>query len=125
MGSYPADGLILSTPTGATGYSLSAGGPLVMPEAEALLVTPICAHTLAMRPLVVGSGSRIEARVRRTGDGTSLILDGQVEVPLDDDDLVGVTKGDHAVVLAGLDPAIYFERLRAKLKWGERAGFEA
>lgn len=122
VGSYLADGLIISTPTGATGYSLSAGGPLVMPEVEALLATPICAHTLAMRPLVVGRDACIEARVARVGKGTALVLDGQVEQPLLDGDIVRVSRSDRVVILAGLSAATYFERLRAKLKWGGRAG---
>ncbi|MFN2383840.1 MAG: NAD(+)/NADH kinase [Gemmatimonadota bacterium] len=121
VGVYLADGLIVSTPTGATGYSLSAGGPLVVPDLEVLLVTPICAHTLATRPILAPGDQRIEVRIEAGGDGMHLVLDGQVEEPLESGDVVHVSRGDHFVSLAGLDQRGYFERLRAKLLWGGRA----
>lgn len=122
LGGYFADGVILSTPTGATGYSLSAGGPLVPPGLDVVLVTPICAHTLAIRPVVAGGDQTVEVWVEKGGEGMFLILDGQVEVPLEVGDLVRVRRGAHRVGLAGLDPARFFDRLRDKLMWGRRSG---
>jgi NAD+ kinase len=121
VGSYPSDGLILSTPTGATGYSLSAGGPLLAPDLDAMIVTPICAHTLAIRPIVIGADQTIEVRVEQSTDHAFLVVDGQVEEPLVTGDTVRVRKGDYRVALAGIDAGTYFEALREKLMWGGRA----
>ncbi len=120
MGSYPSDGLILSTPTGATGYSLSAGGPLLVPDIEAIVVTPICPHTLAIRPLVATADRTLEVIVERAAETPFLVLDGQEEVPLDVGDRVRVRKGDHHVTIAGLDEASYLRALREKFLWGTR-----
>jgi len=119
VGAYPADGLILSTPTGSTGYNLSAGGPLVVPDLDVVVVTPICAHTLAIRSIVAAADQVFEVRVER-GEGMNLVLDGQVEIPLDAKDVVRVTRGEHRVRLLGIDTARYFARLREKLSWGGR-----
>lgn len=121
IGSYLADGLILSTPTGATGYNLSADGPLVVPHLELLVATPICAHTLAIRPIVLPADGPVEAFFASGGQGAFLVLDGQVEERLEVGDRVRVCRGDHEIVLAGLDTGSYFERLRGKLMWGGRA----
>jgi NAD+ kinase len=120
VGAYFSDGLILSTPTGATGYSLSAGGPLVVPELEVVVVAPICAHTLAIRPIVIRADAAIEVRVEKATERMHLVLDGQVEEPLMVGDVVRVCRGDHAVTLIGLEPGAYFEKLRRKLMWGGR-----
>lgn len=121
VGSYPSDGLILSTPTGATGYSLSAGGPLLAPDLDAMIVTPICAHTLAIRPIVIGADQTIEVTVEQSTDHAFLVVDGQVEEPLVTGDTVRVRKGDYRVALAGIDAGTYFAALREKLMWGGRA----
>ncbi len=121
LGSYLADGLILSTPTGSTGYNLSAGGPLVVPDLDILLVTPICAHTLAIRPIVATPDERVDVDVEAGDEGMFLIVDGQVEVRLSIGDTIRVGRGDYRVALAGLDTGAYFERLRSKLMWGGRA----
>jgi NAD+ kinase len=121
IGSYLADGLILSTPTGATGYNLSADGPLVVPDLDVLVATPICAHTLAIRPIVLPSEGPVEAVLAAGGQGAFLVLDGQVEERLEVGDRVRVRRGDHDVLLAGHDTGGYFERLRGKLMWGGRA----
>ncbi|CAN5307149.1 NAD(+)/NADH kinase [soil metagenome] len=122
LGAYLADGLILSTPTGATGYNLSAGGPLAVPDLDLILLTPICAHTLAIRPVVAAGDRPVEVEIVRGGDGMFLILDGQVEEPITIGDVVRVRRGEHRVLLAGLDTASYFAGLREKLQWGSRAG---
>ncbi len=121
IGSYLADGLILSTPTGSTGYNLSADGPLVVPHLDLIIATPICAHTLAIRPIVLPADGPVEAVLASGGQGAFLVLDGQVEERLEVGDRVSVRRGDHAIVLAGQDTGTYFERLRGKLMWGGRA----
>ncbi len=121
LGPYLADGLILSTPTGSTGYNLSAGGPLVAPDTDVLVITPICAHTLAVRPIVVGGDRRLEVRIEKTTEDVHLVIDGQVEEPIVRGDLIQVSRGDHEVLLAGIDPGGYYARLREKLMWGGRA----
>jgi NAD+ kinase len=121
IGAYLADGLILSTPTGATGYNLSADGPLVVPHLDLLVATPICAHTLAIRPIVLPAEGPVEALLASPGPGAFLVLDGQVEERLELGDRVIVRRGDHEIVLVGLDTGSYFERLRGKLMWGGRA----
>ena len=121
VGAYTSDGLILSTPTGGTGYSLSAGGPLLSPDLDAMIVTPICAHTLAIRPIVTGADQAIEVTVERATDHAFLVVDGQVEEPLATGDVVRIRKGDYRVALAGIDAGSYFAALRQKLMWGGRA----
>jgi NAD+ kinase len=121
IGSYLADGLILSTPTGATGYNLSADGPLVVPHLDVLVATPICAHTLAIRPIVLPADGPVEAVLASGGQGAFLVLDGQIEERLEVGDRVRVCRGDNELLLAGLDTGAYFERLRGKLMWGGRA----
>ena len=120
IGSYPADGVILATPTGATGYSLSAGGPLVVPGHDAILLTPICAHALAVRPLVVSPAAAVEARVEKGVEGMLLVVDGQVEEPLEVGDVVRVRRGDHPVALVVLEAGLWFDRLRDTFRWGAR-----
>lgn len=121
LGPYLADGLILSTSTGSTGYNLSAGGPLVAPDTDVLVITPICAHTLAVRPIVVGGGHCIDIRIERMTEDVHLVIDGQVEEPIASGDVIRVSRGDHQVLLAGIEPGDYYERLREKLMWGGRA----
>ncbi|HET6638319.1 MAG TPA: NAD(+)/NADH kinase [Gemmatimonadota bacterium] len=121
IGSYLADGLILSTPTGSTGYNLSAAGPLVVPHLELIVATPICAHTLAIRPIVLPADGPVEAVLVTGGQGAFLVVDGQVEERLEVGDTIRVRRGDQAVILAGQDTGTWFERLRGKLMWGGRA----
>jgi len=118
---YHADGLIVATPTGSTAYSLSAGGPLVYPTMRALLLTPISAHTLTHRPLVLPETCEVEVRVRDTRGGhVHLTVDGQVGRELAVGDLVRVRRAAHSARLL-VDPArSRFDVMRAKLRWGER-----
>lgn len=122
LGAYLADGLILSTPTGATGYNLSADGPLAVPDLDVILLTPICAHTLAIRSIVTSGDRPVEVKVERGGEGMLLIMDGQVEERLEIGDVVRVQRGEHRVLFAGVDTGTYFAGLREKLQWGYRAG---
>lgn len=121
VGTYLADGLIQSTPTGATGYGLSAGGPLIVPGLDAILLTPICAHALSIRPMVAPSDHVVEVTVERGAEGVFLVLDGQVEVSIEEGDVVRVRKGDWRVALAGVDRRLYFQRLRGTFMYGGRS----
>jgi NAD+ kinase len=117
---YRADGLIVATPTGSTAYSLAAGGPIVDPHLDALLVTPICPHMLTNRPLVVPDTSRVEIDVAATDEPVYLTLDGQVGFRLDLHDRVSVTQSANRVLLVQPQRKTYFDVLRSKLRWGER-----
>ncbi len=117
---YKADGLIISTPTGSTAYSLSAGGPILYPSLESIVITPICSHTLTNRPIVLPDYSRIEVTLRTLSEDVYLTLDGQVGFSLRKDDIIEVDKSPFKTRL--LLPCVrdYFSVLRTKLKWGER-----
>jgi NAD+ kinase len=118
---YTGDGLIVSTPTGSSAYSLSAGGPLVLPGVEAILLTPICPHTLTQRPLVLGHGSNVEVTVHNTrGGDVQLTVDGQVGCELCEGDRVTVRRSDHPALLLVPPGRNRFQVMRTKLRWGER-----
>jgi NAD+ kinase len=119
VSAYKADSLIVSTPTGSTAYSLSAGGPIVMPTVDAFLVTPVSAHSLTHRPLVVPDTSNIELVVNTGEDEAYLSVDGQVGMPMYDGDRVRCRKSEHQVKLLRVQ-GTFFDVLRAKLKWGQR-----
>lgn len=115
---YKADGLILSTPTGSTAYSMSAGGPIVYPNLQAIVLTPICPHTLTNRPIVLPDRSRIEVRLDTPDEDVYLTLDGQVGVPLEGGDVVRVRRAQGWLRLVQPLGRDYFDLLRRKLKWG-------
>ena len=117
---YKADGLIVSTPTGATGYSMAAGGPLIYPSLTNLIVTPICPHTLTNRPIILPESVVIRAALKSQDEKVILTLDGQVGFPLEFGDEVTVKRSDNVVHLVKSSSRGYFEILRTKLKWGER-----
>jgi NAD+ kinase len=117
---YRADGLIVSTPTGSTAYSLSAGGPIIHPGMAALLIAPICPHTLTMRPLVVPAEARVEVTLRTGDSEVFLTLDGQVGHPLRAGDRLRVRRGGSQVLMVRSRRQSYYEVLRRKLRWGER-----
>ena len=117
---YKADGLILSTPTGSTAYSLAAGGPIVYPIVEAFVVTPICPHTLTNRPLVIPDSATIEVDFKAGDDAVFLTLDGQVGIELMPGDHIRVHKAAEKLRLVRPAKKTYYQILRNKLKWGER-----
>jgi len=120
INSYLCDGLIISTPTGSTAYSLSAGGPIITPEIEAVAVTPICPHTLSHRPLVLSSENEICLRMVSSDRKALLTLDGQVNDSVCCDDLVVIRKSKHRARII-IDPETrFFQILSRKLKWGIR-----
>jgi NAD+ kinase len=117
---YKGDGLIVSTPTGSTAYSLSAGGPIVYPIVEAFVVTPICPHTLTNRPLVIPDSAEVEIDFQAGDEMVFLTLDGQVGIELMRGDHIVVRKAPEKLRLVRAAKKTYFEILRNKLKWGER-----
>lgn len=117
---FKADGLIVASPTGSTGYSLSANGPIVDPALDCLIITPICSHTLTNRPIVVGAGTKITVTLDSRVENVMLTLDGQVGVPLEYRDVVVVSRAEHRTRLILSGETDYYEVLRNKLKWGER-----
>ena len=119
VSSYRADGMIVATPTGSTAYSLSAGGPVVMPTVKAFVITPVAPHALTHRPLVVPDSAEIEILMRSEEEVAYLSLDGQPGLDLSDGDRVRCCRSEHQVTLfrSGSD---FFQALRTKLKWGER-----
>ena len=116
---YKADGLIVSTPTGSTAYSLSAGGPIIFPSVPTICLTPICPHMLTYRPVLVPETSEVEVRCH--GDASVyLTIDGQIGEPLEKEDSVICRSSQYALHLIRPPRMMFFDVLRQKLKWGER-----
>ena len=115
---FRADGLIVSTPTGSTAYSLSAGGPVIFPSMQAVVITPICPHTLSNRPVVVPDDVEFELVLKTPKEEVALTLDGQVGMPLEYEDRVLVRKSRTTFNLIQAHTRNYFDVLRNKLKWG-------
>ena len=120
VNSFRADGMILATPTGSTAYSLSAGGPIVHPSMSAILLTPICPHTLSNRPVVVPVDSVIGLSFPQADGDVMLTVDGQVQINLHPGDQVAVSRSQTTFNLIRPTNRNYFEVLRRKLKWGTR-----
>lgn len=120
LSTYKADGLIISSPTGSTGYSLSAQGPIVYPTLHTLLITPICPHMLTLRPLLVPDDMTVRAELISKGTDVFLTLDGQVGFGLREGDVVEVRKAKSTLRFIRSPFRDYFTVLRTKLKWGER-----
>ncbi len=115
-GRYLADGIAVATPTGSTGYSLSAGGPVVAPQVDCMVITPICAHTLQHRPTVVPGGAKITLELIPTDEQTaSLEVDGQVRCELANGMRVEICTAEHSIRLIRLQPAHFFQLVREKL----------
>jgi NAD+ kinase len=117
---YSADGLIISTPTGSTAYSLAAGGPILYPTLGCIVVTPICPHMLTNRPLVLPDDRSIDLRLKNDIEKVYLTVDGQVGCPLKQGDTVKIRKSAHVTRILDTGFCNHFELLRTKLKWGER-----
>jgi len=116
---YRADGLIISTPTGSTAYSLSAGGPILFPAMDAIVLTPICSHTLTNRPIVVPGTHRVEVTLLADQE-VMVTVDGQIGVNLRERDTVEVVKAASRIRLVRFPQKDFFSVLRTKLKWGAR-----
>lgn len=118
VNSFRADGLIVSTPTGSTAYNLSAGGPVIYPSMNAVVITPICPFTLSNRPIVVPDDAKIELRLKTRQEDVAVTLDGQVGWPLNIDDRVVIRKSRATFNIVQPMNRNYFEVLRDKLRWG-------
>jgi NAD+ kinase len=119
VSSYRADGMIVATPTGSTAYSLSAGGPVLMPTVNAFVITPVAPHSLTHRPLVVPDSAVVELQLRSDEEVAYVSLDGQPGLDLKDGDRVRCRRSEHKVSLFRTETD-FFHVLRTKLKWGER-----
>ena len=120
VGQYSADGIVVSTPTGSTAYSLSAGGPIVVPGVDAIIVTAICPHTLAVRPLVLPSTCVVTVEPIPPWTDTVLVsFDGQVGMEISSGGKLLVRRAAHPVLLIRLGPEGFFARMRRKLQWGD------
>ncbi len=117
---FKADGMIVSSPTGSTAYNLAAGGPIVSPGLHCLVITPICAHTLTNRPIIVSDQSHIRITMRIDKERVFFTADGQVGMALQAQDVVTISKAQMCTRLIKSADKEYFEVLRTKLRWGER-----
>lgn len=115
---FKADGLIISTPTGSTAYSLSAGGPIVFPQMDAIIINPICPHTLTNRPIILPGDAQIKVTLWSKEEGATLTLDGQVSLHLKSGDSITIRKSPYETVLVCSPHRDYLEILRSKLGWG-------
>lgn len=119
VSNYKADGVIVSSPTGSTAYSLAAGGPILMPSVDAFVINPVCPHSLTHRPIVVRDSVEITIEVQSSGEEAFLSIDGQVGVPLEDNDQVVCNKSQYSCILLRMRKT-FFDVLRTKLKLGIR-----
>lgn len=117
---YIADGLIISTPTGSTAYTLSAGGPVVVPELEAFVVVPICPHTLTTRPIVIPAGESLTVKINSDSEFVYVTSDGQENVKISGNDTINVQKYEHKALLIQIESEEngFYSLLRKKLHWG-------
>lgn len=118
IGSYSADGLVVSTPTGSTGYSLSAGGPIVVPTVESIVLTPVSPHTLAMRPLVLPPQVEVKVRAEDGPEELLVTIDGQVGTTFTGGEMLVVRRARSSVQIVRFPGTTFFTRLRRKLGWG-------
>lgn len=117
---YYADGLLVATPTGSTAYSLSAGGPIVEPTMEVFVITPICPHTLSIRPMIVPMAQTLEVVVHGKQEEAVLVADGRREADLREAQKLVITKAEHKARMVKPPGASFYQILRTKLKWGAR-----
>jgi len=118
------DGLIISTPTGSTAYNLSAGGPILSSKIEAVVITPICPHSLSFRPIVINADSRIEVFGVRVNDGTTISIDGQVSLNLTINDIVRVEKENSDFLIVNNPLRSKWDTLATKLSWAEQPKYK-
>lgn len=118
LGSYACDGIVISTPTGSTAYSLSAGGPVVVPTVESIIITPISAHTLAVRPLVVPPTAEISVQADDSATELLVTVDGQVGANFRDHERLVIRRAAESVLIVRFQKTTFFEKIRVKLGWG-------
>jgi NAD+ kinase len=125
LGAYSADGIVVGTPTGSTAYSLSAGGPILVPDVDGLVIAAICPHSLAVRPVVVPSSVTIDVEpLPPWTDDVLVSVDGQISASVRQGDRVRVKRAAHPVLLVRLGEETFFKRMRRKLQWGDLADRE-
>jgi NAD+ kinase len=124
VASCVSDGLIVSTPTGSTAYNLSAGGPILAGAMEAMVITPICPHSLSFRPIVIDAGSVVEVCCTRVNEGTTVSIDGQVSRELSADDTVHVARQQSSFLVVNNPLRTRWQTLASKLSWAERPKYE-
>jgi NAD+ kinase len=115
-----SDGLIISTPTGSTAYNLSAGGPILSANLSAMVITPLCPHSLSFRPIVIGAESELEVEPLQVNKGTSLVLDGQVRCELRFGEIVKVSKHKGVFLVVNNPLRTQWDTLASKLSWAEK-----
>jgi NAD+ kinase len=118
IGTYAADGIVISTPTGSTAYSLSAGGPVVVPTVESIIITPVSAHTLAIRSLVIPADAEVTVEANESPTELLVTVDGQVGTSFVKGEKLKVRRADNPVRIVRFPGATFFERMRVKLGWG-------
>jgi NAD+ kinase len=119
-----SDGLIVSTPTGSTAYNLSAGGPILSPQIEAMVITPICPHSLSFRPIVINAESTIEVVGIRVNEGTTVSIDGQVSLSLSSNDVVRIERDDSDFLIVNNPLRSQWDTLATKLRWAEKPKYK-
>jgi len=119
-----SDGLIISTPTGSTAYNLSAGGPILAARMEAVVISPICPHSLSFRPIVINADSRVEVVGLRVNAGTTVSVDGQISLHLSANDMVTVERSKNVFLVVNNPLRTPWDTLAAKLSWAERPKYE-
>ncbi len=124
LGECVSDGLVVSTPTGSTAYSLSAGGPILSQKMEGIVITPICPHSLSFRPIVIKADSVVELRGERFNEGTTVSIDGQVSLELDIDDVVEIRREKHDFLIVNNPLRSEWDTLSAKLGWAEKPKYQ-
>jgi len=124
VASCVSDGLIVSTPTGSTAYNLSAGGPILAGSMEAMVITPICPHSLSFRPIVIDASSLVEVTCTRVNEGTTVSVDGQVSRQLSADDVVRIAREESSFLVVNNPLRTRWQTLASKLSWAERPKYE-
>jgi NAD+ kinase len=124
LGDCVSDGLVVSTPTGSTAYSLSAGGPVLSQKMEGIVITPICPHSLSFRPIVIRADSVVEVRGVRFNEGTTVSIDGQVSLELDIDDVVEIRREKRDFLIVNNPLRCEWDTLSAKLGWAEKPKYQ-
>jgi len=116
---YLGDGLVIATPTGSTGYNMSAGGPIIEPTLDAVVISPLAAHALSMRPILVQADQPIRIAALKVNEGTSVMVDGQLTCRLQEGDVIEIRRAEHPTLIAPHPEQGFFQTLKTKLKWGQ------
>lgn len=119
-----SDGIVISTPTGSTAYNLSAGGPILAGKMEAMVITPICPHSLSFRPIVINADSKVEVIGTRLNEGSAVLIDGHVSLPITIDDVIRVERESSCFMIVNNPMRTQWDALAAKLSWAEKPRYK-